>query len=64
MEGLSTLKPDTYWCVGDKSKCSFWTDKWLEGGSIIERLDIPGELEYTRAFTVSEFMVDNKWEVP
>lgn len=47
-QALQSLKPDLTWCIGYNSDCRLWDDDWSFNGALVDLIEIPEDLLYTR----------------
>lgn len=62
-EGLQLMAQDTQVVFGQKSNSKIWYDNWYGGGRLIDAVEIPVELEYTRNLNIAEFIEAGSWKI-
>ncbi|XP_043717838.1 uncharacterized protein LOC122665764 [Telopea speciosissima] len=59
----SFVQNEERWVVGSGESIRFWYDRWI-GNQSIEELLQPGRIPINLSAKISDFLEDNKWELP
>lgn len=61
---LPSVAADTLWCIGSKSNCSFWHDRWTTSRPSFCRIQIPDHLQQTAQFTIGQLISNGQLLIP
>lgn len=62
-EGLQNVSQDTQVVFGRLSKSKLWYGNWYHGERLIDTMEIPENLEFSRHHTVADFMEQGQWRI-
>lgn len=57
------IKEHSSWLIGNGHSVNFWTDKWLPE-PLANLMNIPSDWQQDLSAKVSDFIVDNLWNIP
>jgi ribonuclease HI len=60
---FAVINDNCVWLLGDGSHINFWVDNWC-GDSLVEQLGIPAHLHHLLTSSVSDFIVNGRWNIP
>lgn len=61
--GLQRISQDSQIVFGRQSKTKLWYQNWYYGDKHLDVMEIPVNLEFTRHFTVREFIQQGQWSI-